>query len=266
MVKRLCLCLVLLGACSALCGAAPGRDLDRLVDKAIRVSAKAVERTVGEVNDTLRYPTYATRDELKWRTSSAKNWVSGFWPGCLWYAYALSGDDRFRGWAQSWTAGIGELKNYPDHDLGFRFMCSFGNGVRFAPEVCEGAYTPLILTAAGTLAQLYHPDGMANWDFQSEIACVDASASAVACSAVYELAGSLPQGRERNYYFSQADRMLAKLCRFDYFCGNRSGCLLKHSVRYYHKKDTPGENPNIDEPCVFADYYFLEAMWRYKDR
>ena len=58
--------------------------------------------------------------------------------------------------------------------------------------------------------------------------------------------------------------MLKTLCSPSYFCGDRSGCLLEHSVRYYHKKDGNDQDPNIDEPCVFADYYFMEALYRYK--
>lgn len=73
----------------------------------------------------------------------------------------------------------------------------------------------------------------------------------------------LPDGREKDYYTAQADRMLAALCSPSYFIGDNSSCLLAHSVRYYHKKGGD-QNPNIDEPCIFADYYFLEALYRYK--
>ena len=70
-------------------------NLDTVVETTVRASLGALERAVEEIQDTLSYPTYATRDELKWRTKSSKNWVSGFWPGCLWYASILSGDQRF---------------------------------------------------------------------------------------------------------------------------------------------------------------------------
>ena len=377
----------------------PGEPLDNLVDKTIIASLSALEMAVGEVRDTSRYPTYATRDDLKWRTSSSGNWVSGFWPGCLWYASVLGGDSRFEEWARSWTSGIEKEKYNPNtHDLGFRFMCTFGNAIRFDPERYYSEYTPIVLTAAETLSHLYcpefgalrsnwdektappgttpcvidimmnlellfwaadnggdpnlkqmaithanttwkdflreddgtyhvvrydkagkivdknqlqgdvkestwsrghawlvyglvvcyrftgdtvwldrakraadyfirnlNPDGIANWDFQSDVEYTDASASAIVCSALYELVSFLPKSREREYYAAQADRMLSTLCSPAYFCGDRSGCLLEHSVRYYHKKDGNDQNPNIDEPCVFADYYFMEALYRYKN-
>ena len=142
--------------------------LDILVEKTIDFSLDALERAVEEIKDTSRYPTYATRDDLKWRTSSSRNWVSGFWPGCLWYASVLERDSRFEEWARSWTVGIEKEKLNPDtHDLGFRFMCTFGNAIRFAPEKYYTEYTPVVLTAAETLSHLYHPEFGAlrsNWD------------------------------------------------------------------------------------------------------
>lgn len=375
-------------------------ELNTIVENAIRLSLKAVAKTAVDITDTLAYPTYATRDGLKWRTAPSANWVSGFWPGCLWYSYALSGDSRFASWAKSWGSGLEKEKyNRNTHDLGFRFMCSYGNAIRFMPEVYKDSFTPIVQTAAQTLSLLYHPefkalcsnwdeknapanttpcvidimmnlellfwaaehcgeqglkelavnhanttwkdflreddgtyhivrydsvtgeivdknqlqgdvrestwsrghawlvyglvvcyrflgeqkyldrakraadyfirnlnpDGIANWDFQSDINYTDASASAIVCSALYELLDYLPEGREKDYYSLQADRMLKSLCSDDYFCAGKSGCLLGHSVRYYHKLGVEGQNPNIDEPCIFADYYFLEALYRYKN-
>lgn len=47
------------------------------------------------------------------------------------------------------------------------------------------------------------------------------------------------------------------------FLGPESPCLLDHSVRYFHMRSLKTENPNIDEPCSFADYYFMESLFRY---
>ena len=79
--------------------------LDILVEKTIDFSLDALERAVEEIKDTSRYPTYATRDDLKWRTSSSRNWVSGFWPGCLWYASVLERDSRFEEMGQKLDRG-----------------------------------------------------------------------------------------------------------------------------------------------------------------
>ena len=55
-------------------------SMDKTVETTIQASFRALERAVAEVQDTLAYPTYAKRDNLKWRLKSSRNWVSGFWP------------------------------------------------------------------------------------------------------------------------------------------------------------------------------------------
>lgn len=39
--------------------------------------------------------------------------------------------------------------------------------------------------------------------------------------------------------------------------GDRTDCLLDHSVQYYHL------GHNVNKPAIFADYYFMEALYRY---
>ena len=40
--------------------------------------------------------------------------------------------------------------------------------------------------------------------------------------------------------------------------GTNGGFLLKHSVGHYHG------NSEVDVPLTYADYYFLEALLRYR--
>lgn len=101
-------------------------------------------------------------------------------------------------------------------------------------------------------------DGVAAWDFQSDDSQPDASASAVVASALYEMLNYIPKGEQRRHYAAEADRMLAALCSPAYFIGADTDCLLDHSVQYYHF------GYNVDKPAIFADYYFLEALNRYK--
>jgi unsaturated chondroitin disaccharide hydrolase len=136
---------------------AAGETLDELVDSAVRTSLARLERSVGEVGKPARYPTYGTL-QLKWQLSTSADWTSGFYPGCLWFAYGLSQDRRYERWARQWTAGIEPEKlNAKTHDLGFRFMCSFGNGLRWGRGPEYDRYPEILLTAATTLAKRYHP-------------------------------------------------------------------------------------------------------------
>lgn len=144
--------------------------LDKIVDHAIKTSLQCMEQSVAEVVNPMLYPTYAT-NELKWKLDSSSNWVSGFYPGALWKAYELSHDNRFKIWAEQWTAGIEDQKyNTNTHDLGFRFGSAFGNGLRLAPnDSATAGYRDILLTAAATsdsrffrLAGVYPSDWDAN--------------------------------------------------------------------------------------------------------
>ena len=142
-------------------------SLDSLARSAIQTSLRCLERGVLAVRDSNLYPAYGTPD-LRWQLKPSSDWVSGFYPGCLWYAYELSGDPRFKQWAEQWTAGIEKEKlNAETHDLGFRFMCSFGNGLRLCTDSVSCSYRGIILTAARTLSGRYNPKIgclSSNWD------------------------------------------------------------------------------------------------------
>lgn len=126
------------------------------------------------------------------------------------------------------------------------------------------------LKLAENIAQfiLNHPrlpsDLVPYWDFDDpKIPHVprDASAAAITASALYELANLQPY--KKSYYQGFADRILSSLSSTDYLApvaSSSHGFLLNHST---------GGLPNgfeIDAPIVYADYYFLEALVRQKNK
>jgi len=125
------------------------KTLDQIVENALEKSVLCLRKSVVEVSDHSKYPTYSTK-ELKWKLAASDDWTSGFYPGTLWYAYELTSDDSFRKWALEWTAAIeNEKHNANTHDLGFRFNCSFGNGLWFLPgDTATRRYKEILLTAA----------------------------------------------------------------------------------------------------------------------
>jgi len=125
--------------------------LNQIVDSVIEKSILKLKHSVEEIKNRAMYPTYGTK-ELKWQIKSSKDWTSGFYPGTLWYAYELSNDTIIKKYAIEWTAGIENQKyNKLTHDLGFRFNCSFGNGLRLASEdIATKKYKEILLTAAAT--------------------------------------------------------------------------------------------------------------------
>lgn len=133
-------------------------NLDNLVDQAISTSLICLERSVDEIGDRSKYPSYGNKD-LEWLTTQSEGWTSGFYPGCLWYAYELSKDSKYKKWAQEWTAGLEKQKfNTVTHDLGFMIGSSFGNGLRLAPDDAVTApYKEILLTAAKTADSRFFP-------------------------------------------------------------------------------------------------------------
>jgi hypothetical protein len=106
-------------------------------------------------------------------------------------------------------------------------------------------------------------DKIPYWDFDAPgIPNVprDASSGAIMASALLEL-GQFTTGAEKKEYIQTAETILQSLASDAYRAklGENGGFMLMHSV---------GSIPNkseVDVPLTYADYYFIEALTRYKD-
>ncbi|HEX5026443.1 MAG TPA: glycoside hydrolase family 88 protein [Agriterribacter sp.] len=124
------------------------------------------------------------------------------------------------------------------------------------------------LSQAKHIAQflLNHPnlpaDKIPYWDFNAPDipnALRDASAGAIMASALLEL-GQYTKGKEKQGCITAAETMIRSLSSPAYRAapGTNGGFLLEHSVGHL-----PGHS-EIDVPLTYADYYFIEALARYK--
>ena len=124
------------------------------------------------------------------------------------------------------------------------------------------------LSLANNIARfmLDHPnlpaDKIPYWDFNAPDipnAKRDASAAAITASALLELA-QYSKGKEKKEYVSTAELILRTLSSSAYRAplGTNGGFLLRHSVGHLPAKS------EIDVPLTYADYYFIEALGRYK--
>ncbi len=109
--------------------------------------------------DKSAYPNEAKADV--WSTVPASDWVSGFYPGALWYVYEFArrrqwpDPDRWRQRAHLWTTGLtAEQFTTTNHDLGFMIMDSFGHGFRLTGDP---AYKSVVLQAAESLSRRFSP-------------------------------------------------------------------------------------------------------------
>ena len=103
-----------------------GYDMDFL--------CRQLERGEDTFKDSLR--AHPAADQLgKRRLCSVYDWTSGFYPGSLWYAYELTGNDTLKTWAIQYTNLLNPVRYYTGtHDLGFMVNCSYGNAERLAPN------------------------------------------------------------------------------------------------------------------------------------
>ena len=105
-------------------------------------------------------------------------------------------------------------------------------------------------------------DKIPYWDFNAPNipdALRDASAGAVMASALLELCRYADK-KDGVEYFNVAQSIIKTLSAPPYIAaaGTNGGFILQHSVGHFPAKT------EVDQPLTYADYYFIEAMERYK--
>lgn len=113
---------------------------------------------------------------------------------------------------------------------------------------------------------LNHPnlpkDKVPYWDFNAPNipdALRDSSAGAIIASALLELENYVDQARSKKYV-AVAKTIIQTLSSAAYLAeeGTNGGFLLQHGVGHLPQKS------EVDVPLTYGDYYFVEAMLRYK--
>lgn len=101
----------------------------------------------------------------KLETCNSAWWVSGFFPGVLWYLYENTPTDSLKNWATNYTLRVEDQKYTTDnHDVGFMIFCSFGNAYRLTGD---SAYKEVIHTASNSLITRFNPTigCIRSWDY-----------------------------------------------------------------------------------------------------
>ena len=105
-------------------------------------------------------------------------------------------------------------------------------------------------------------DKIPYWDFDapdlSSGEPKDASAAAITASALLELSTYVTERDSSHYYYDQAEKMLEMLSSSAYKAGDAKYAFLLHSVGHMPRG---GE---VDASIIYADYYYLEALIRFK--
>jgi unsaturated chondroitin disaccharide hydrolase len=104
-------------------------------------------------------------------------------------------------------------------------------------------------------------DKIPYWDYNaSDIPNTyhDASAAAIMCSALLELVKYSDKNLQKEY-LDVATTIIKTLSTYKATANTNGGFLLKHSVGHLPAKS------EVDVPLTYADYYFIEALIRYKN-
>lgn len=135
--------------------------IDESLDFATRQSLLMAESLKDQPD---RLPKTIDKDG-KLETCNSAWWVSGFFPGVLWYLYENTPTDSLKNWATNYTLRVEDQKYTTDnHDVGFMIFCSFGNAYRLTGD---SAYKEVIHTASNSLITRFNPTigCIRSWDY-----------------------------------------------------------------------------------------------------
>lgn len=128
-------------------------DISQIVEKGLDVAteqalimAKSLEDKKGLL------PRNFENNQLK--TANYRSWISGFYPGVLWYLYEDSANEELVKYANLYTQRVENAKFITNnHDLGFMLYCSYGNGYRLTKNT---QYLEVLKIGAKSLVTRYN--------------------------------------------------------------------------------------------------------------
>lgn len=131
----------------------PKADLVNLIDRNLKDAAEQYKFLMRHVPADSLPETFERSG--KWKSIPAKNWVSGFYPGTLFYLYQATNDKALYEEGLKRLTVMEPIKHLDSHDIGFMMYCSFGNANNIKPEP---SYKDILLTSATTLTKRFNPN------------------------------------------------------------------------------------------------------------
>ena len=140
----------------AFCCCQQNESFDKLINDRLQRSIEQYELMAESVKDLSDLLPRTIGANGKLVATGYHDWVSGYFPGSLWYLYEYSGDAQMLENARHYTALVENAKNdRSKHDIGLMLYCSFGNGYRMTGDT---AYRNILLVGAESLANRFNPD------------------------------------------------------------------------------------------------------------
>ncbi len=133
------------------------------VEKILSLAGSQYQSYLNEFPDTALH-LYSVNTDSSVLAVTYKEWTSGFFPGCLWYLYKFTNDQKWKEDAEKWTNSLEPAKWLTNtHDLGFVLFTSFGNGYLLTKD---SSYKNVLLQAARSLSTRFNPTvgSVKSWD------------------------------------------------------------------------------------------------------
>jgi unsaturated chondroitin disaccharide hydrolase len=137
-------------------------DIDKIFQFALKQYSKATANFI-DTTKAIR----SCDSTGKWTTIHKTDWMSGFFPGILWYIYENTKDKNIGEQARKWTQSIEKQKfQIHHHDIGFMMFCSFGNGLRLKSDPKD---VPVLIQSAKSAITRYNPKvgTIKSWNFKA---------------------------------------------------------------------------------------------------
>ncbi|WP_017257340.1 glycoside hydrolase family 88 protein [Pedobacter arcticus] len=131
----------------------PTIDLQKQIDD----TDQQLEIAVPKLTDLTKHPRLIETNGTEWvEVNNGKLvWTSGFYPGILWYAYDVTGKNKWKQEAIKRTEVFEDFKNITEHhDIGFMMFPAYGLGYEIGGKK---EYKDILLTSANSLASRFNP-------------------------------------------------------------------------------------------------------------
>lgn len=141
---------LLIAGLSFLCGQLSAQEW---LKEDFKRAGEHLSAQLNTVTDSTLFPRTIRNGQLA--LTRRNDWTEGFYPGCLWYMYEYTGENRWKEAATRWTEALEPFKTLTNHhDIGFLMYCSFGNAYRLTQEK---RYKDILVEAARSLCTRFNP-------------------------------------------------------------------------------------------------------------
>ena len=155
-MKRIAFILAL--ACMVSCA----EPMDKLADRVMQRATVQFTQMDARLGETELPRSFI---DGKCKNTDAHHWVSGFYPGSLWYVYQYTSNEAVKELAVKNTLKLQDICNLKtSHDIGFQVNCSYGNAFLNTKDT---SYLAVYEQACAKLAKRYNPNVkcIRSWDW-----------------------------------------------------------------------------------------------------